>query len=247
MSVYSYSNDQIEKLVGNARRRQNRFVWTGCLLLTATLVFEFLRFGNPLLRAEHWSPVFIVLFVLSVQLIRGNWKGESTSRKLRAALTQLSVVISHDGIRILYPEGVSRQLGRDEITRVEEPSLGHGLYIRSRNRYRWFLIQCSLDDYDEIKGELAHMGIPLVAKTIPPNWEEFIFVLFFCGTLLFSGFSHDVRILTGNLIIALLMAIVGTYIVRANPDNRSHHWKLIAGMFIPAVVAALALLWASKS
>lgn len=84
-------------------------------------------------------------------------------------------------------------------------------------------------------------GAAAVKRFIPTNWEEFVFVLLFIGTILCATMIHNTRILLANLVIAVVVSVSGFLIVSANPDNHQIRRAKI-GVFIPVVFAALGFL-----
>jgi len=221
---------------------RRKVVLAGLVLLACSVLVMFYHFRKPGLSSGIGSTAFIVLFVLGSQLIRGNWNRKKISEKLRKSLSEFSVAVSEGEVRVYYSGGITRQLNREQIVRFEEPRIGGGLYLRSTNRYRYLLIPRSLDDYEQAKSELIRMGIPLAKKVIPTNAEEFIFVLTFCGTLIFAMFSRSIAWLEADLALSLFMAICGIYMIRANSDDRKRIWKPALGSLIPAILISF-MIW----
>jgi hypothetical protein len=239
MHFYSYSESRIEELVSKRRRIQRVVFFAGLgLLLTSFLLMFYGLQGSPRPNGL-WHTGFILLFVLGAQLIQKSWSSHKKDEKLRNHLAGVSATFTDEEVQIRYSKVSTRSLEWKDILRVEEPAIGGGLYLRSANRYRWLLIPKSLDDYDEIKGELARMEIPTAQKRIPTNAEEFLFVFLFCGTLISTAFVSNLSALGVIFVVAGLLVPTGIYVINANPDNRVGRWKTIVGVFIPVSLIAL--------
>jgi hypothetical protein len=246
MAVHTYNEAYIERTIARARRARLWFCVTAAAVILAAL---FVSFYPPSPAFEKHIPVWLssMYWALVVTpLMHILWKWKSWADKLGSSLRAQTIDISPSGISATYAYGIKRQLNRSEILRAEEPSLGAGLYLRSPNRYRWLVIPRKLEDYDAIKGELINMGIPIVQTSIPPNWEEYVFMLLFISTLLCVLFVHNVRVLTANLAVAALVTAAGLYVMNADPTLRANPKmrKARLGALIPVVFATIGLLFA---
>jgi ABC-type Fe3+ transport system permease subunit len=111
------------------------------------------------------------------------------------------------------------------------------LYLRSQNRHRWLLISLGLDGYAEIKRELNHAGFPFARPVLPPNWEEFVLVLLFIGTMICAVSLHSLKLQLLNLAISILVGSCGAFVINSNPDNFPRmQWSRFF-MFLPVLVA----------
>jgi hypothetical protein len=163
--------------------------------------------------------------------------------KLAANYASFQISLTPDSITVAAPPHYSRTLERNEISRAEEPALGGGLYIRSTGRYRWLLIPRGLEGYSEIRNLLLLQGIPVNESRIPPNLEEFLFVIAFCSSLICDLYARSALMLKGNLIASAVLAVVGVVTIQRGWANYPRKWMAIAGCFLPLILAALAFYW----
>ena len=140
--------------------------------------------------------------------------------------------------------GYKRQLSISEVVRAEEPFLSAGLHLNTANRYRWILIPRDLDGYEAIKRELSVAGIAVAKTFIPTNWEEFFGVLLFIGTMFCAASAHNIRVLTANLLVSLLLSFGGLFVINSLVDAvpRPRMRLMRFGVFLPVAFAALGLL-----
>jgi len=236
MAVYTYSEEAIDRAVRKISRMR---VWMRMIAVACLAVEIVVAFGLNLRLSVPWSTAaFIVPIVLLTQGI-GSWR--AAPKLVVKHMRAYSVDVSFYSVRVQGAAMPQQQLTRDEILRVEEPSWGGGLYLRSTNRYRWLLIPRNLDGYGHVKDELKALGIPFARKVVPTNWEEFALVLFFCGSILCDMVTHNRQVLFANLAVALIVGFCGFFIISANPDNASRmRWTRFAA-FLPAVFAAVSL------
>jgi hypothetical protein len=71
-------------------------------------------------------------------------------------------------------------------------------------------------------------------------------VLLFIGTMLCAITAHSIPVLTANLILSVLVAGSGLFLIRANPVY-PQIGKARIGAFIPVVAAAVKLLFVLKA
>ena len=136
--------------------------------------------------------------------------------------------------------GQIRQLARNEIVRAEETPWG--LYLRTRDRYRWMLISKRIGEFDTLKRKIGELGVPLMQAASAPNWEELAGVLIFTATMICAIFAHSIAMLAVNLGVAILVAVAGFKIVSANPENLPKMRWARLGIFLPVAMTA-AMLW----
>jgi len=242
MAVYVYSEQQIEKMVGKSRRLRIRFCVAAIVILVIAVLLAFYRPTLPIFHEPVRAWVMALLTSLFLfPLVKIIWHWRTWPDLMRNSLRDTRVEVASGAVGMSGPFGYKRQLSISEIVRAEEPNFGTGLYLRTSNRYRWILIPRNLDGYEAIKRELAVAGAAVVKRFIPTNWEEFVFVLLFIGTILCATMVHDTRILLANLVIAVIVSVSGFLIVSANPDNDQIRRARI-GVFIPVVFAALGFL-----
>jgi hypothetical protein len=245
VAIYSYSEPQIEKLVSDFKRSRLRFCGAAAFLVASGFFLalfypQFPAFPKSL--REWLSPLLLAIF--AAPLLGNVWNWRSWPEKLRASLKKTSFELSPFTIRVSDSFRRTKQLGKSEILRAEELSWKQGLYLRTANRYRWFLVAASLDGYQALKRELSELGIVVVRTSFPPNWEEFLGVLLFIGTAVCAFSAHSVRVLTLNLFAALLISLGGFFIINSNPDTLPRmRWARFAA-FLPFVFAAWGLWFA---
>jgi hypothetical protein len=244
MAVYVYGEQQIQTIINRAQR----FRTLGCVVAsTALIVTGLLLWYRPNVRVFHeplrrWLvPLVVPIFLVPLlQMIRNRktWRA-----KMRDSLSKIRVELSPGIISVGYSVG-KREFSLSEVLRAEEPSLGGGLYVRTSNRYRWLLIPKQLEHYSEIKRELSQSGVPLVHTSIPPNVEEFVGCLLFMATGFVSLFGHDIRLLTANLFLSLLVSFGGLFVINSSLDSLTMPRKqwLRFGAFLPLIFAALGFL-----
>jgi hypothetical protein len=241
MAVYAFSEETIARI---ARRSPRALMWLRAIAAAWLVVDVAVAVGQVFWHeiridlSERWAhSAFIIPFVLFFTSfsLRRRFPG-----RMEEHMLTYSVDVSPYSVRVQSDFWPQRQFTRDEILRVEEPSLGGGLYLRSSNRYRWLMVPRSLDGYGQIKDDLRAMGIPFTKKVIPTNWEEFAFVLLFCGTLICDMVTQNRQVLTANLIVAIFVGIGGFLIMSANPDSSPRMRWVRYAAFLPA---AFAVVW----
>jgi len=242
MALYSYREQQIERMIKRARRWRTTFAVAAVAVLVTSLLLWIYRPDLPIFRqpARTWFITIVFgVFVHPVIMVVRKWN--RWQERLGNALRQFKVEVTSDAVKIYGQSGIDRQLKLQDISRIEEPSIGRGLYLRTSNRYRWLLIPHNLEGYQTLKNQLIGSGVPLTGSLFLPNWEEFVFVLLFMGTLLCAGISHSRTVLAINLFISIVISTAGLAIVNANRDNPKIRNARI-GCFIPVVAAALGFL-----
>jgi hypothetical protein len=239
MAAHTISEHQIDRLISRSKRVR---LWiAGFSLLTIAVAVAVFSRRPDLFRAAH-SWVIALIAVFCVQpLVRIGWNWNRWPQKERNAYGKVRVEISSDTVRVLDGWGREILLNASEITRAEDRSWTHGLCLRTRNRYRWFLIPRTLDGFASIKRDLAQMGIPVVELRFPPNWEEFVGVAAFCGTTLCVLFTRNPKILTVNLLLAALVSASAIRVIRANPHPALRWPRMMLGALLPLIAAAAAL------
>jgi hypothetical protein len=243
MAGYVYGEQQIERMITKSRRLRIQFCVAALAVLTLSCVLALNRPDLPIFREPMRAWVIALLTSLFLGPLLGNiWRWRSWPERMRNSLreTRVEVTSSTTGVSAV---GYRRQLSNGEIVRAEEPFLSAGLHQRSANRYRWILIPRNLDGYEAIKRELAAAGIAVVKTSIPPNWEEFLGVLVFIGTIFCAISVHSIRVLTVNLFASLLLSLGGLFVINsltdAIPRSRMRLMKL--GAFLSVAFAVLGL------
>jgi hypothetical protein len=239
MAAYTISEGQVERLISDAKRGRLRVAIVASVALVAVSAFFYRR--PDLLRASH-SWVFGVIGVICVQpVVSIGWNWSRWPRRQQEAYSKVQVEISSHTIRIVDAMGRDIRLNASEITRAEDRSWTNGLWLRTRNRYRQYLLPRMLDGFAAMKQELVQMGIPVVELRFPPNWEEFVGVAAYCGTMLCVLFTRNSKILAANVLLAALVSACAFYVIRANPDTPLRGPRLVLAAGLPTICAAGAL------
>lgn len=245
MSIYVLSQSRIEELVNNARRNRDRFSFAAAVLLGTVILLWYFRPGLPIFHEPLRVWLIGIAGSLVPPLLRNVWNSSEFPRTLHERLGKTKLEITGSLIRISNG-WTEREVSRSELLRAEEPSLGRGLYLRTSNRYRSFVVSQTLDGYEAAKSELRGMGLPVEKTFIPPNWEEFVFVLLFVGTSVCAFSVRNIKVLELNLFVSCLVSIAGFLVIGANPDNKKDT-RMRGGGFgalLPVVFAGLGLLLA---
>jgi hypothetical protein len=232
MTIYEMPKPQVHELL---RVRRRLVVTFGPLLLIALYLF-LNSTGRP---AELYRVLFIGSLIVLVNLWNP-FNGRNVYREIGETLQINSIEINSDGLRMNWMTW-SRFIPWNDITQVEEPPKGRGMYVRTRNRFRWYVITRRTERYDEIRGELATMGIPIVQTSAPWNWG-ILFVIVFCTSLLCNVLTQDRRILAVNFACALILGVVGAMLTPWIGDRRLRI-RSILGSFLPAVFSAFSLIF----
>lgn len=187
--------------------------------------------------------ICVLPLVLLFNLLFGPMFRQGSSKSLEAVITGFKVDTSNDGVDINFGMGFSAHYAFHEITRAEEPSIGAGLYLRTANRYNYAALTRSLEDFQDFKTELVAHNIPIVKTLIPPNWEEYLFVLMFCSSLIGSvvliGAKGRQSMLMINFAYAVLLGVVGFLIVGARANHIAQLKWARFGALLPALFAVL--------
>jgi hypothetical protein len=241
MAVFTYSEEAIQHLLYNGARRRKWVYSFAAAWLAVDFAVAFGQLFWPAIRINFPARWVNLVFVVPLILIFSTFRtGKDLIERVKAHLRSYSVDVSPYSVRIQSDFGPQRRFAREEIVRAEESSWGGGIYLRTANRYRWLVIPRLLDGYGQLKDELIALGIPFTRKAIPTNWEEFVMILLFCGTMICDLVTHNRQILAANLIVAILVGIGGFLIISANPDSSPRmRWKRFVA-FVPAVFSTIA-------
>ena len=241
MGVYSYREREIEGIVGNMKRLRVAYCVGATMILAAAGMVAVVRpewiFGGAE-RARWWVLAALLVF-FGGPLGENLWRWKRRPAKLAEELRALRVEVCAEEVRLLE-EGSVRQIARREIRRAQEVSWG--LYLRTGNRYRWILIPRKIEGFETAKREIEEMGISVVEAGIAPNWEEFVGVMVFAGTMICAIFAHSPWVLGVNLAISLVVAVGGFVIVGRNPENAPKMRWARLGIFLPVAMTA-SMLW----
>jgi hypothetical protein len=166
MAVYAYSEEQIERMVGNVRRLRIRLTVAAVLVLALVLPLAYFRPDWAIFHLPY--RLWLVALILLVNILQYWRRGPEL---LRASLRNTAVEVTPNAITGAYPFGYKVQISPQEVIRAQEPSFGTGLYLRTANRYQSILVQRKFDNYAAIHQQLSQMGIPVVKTLFPPNLE----------------------------------------------------------------------------
>ena len=149
------------------------------------------------------------------------------------------VAVGQNEVSVMTGESV-RVLQRSDIVGAQE--VGWGIYLRSANRYRWILVSSQMDGFRQFGSELENMGIPIVAAAVPPNWEELAGAAAFIATMLCAVFARSAEVLTADLVISAIVAVIGFGVISANPENLGKMRWARFGIFLPVAMTG-SMLW----
>ena len=236
MTAYTFPNRPNES---QAQKLRSARSWLIVALVSLSLVALYLSIHSTGRPGDNYK----VLFIASFALLANFWSpfGKRSAYKEIAAKYRInSIDIDSDGLR-LNGATWSKFIPRDEITQVQEPPNGRGLYVRTRRRFSWYIIPRSADRYEEIRGAFAAMGIPIVQTPAPSRWWGFLFPFLFCASMLCNILTQDRRILVVNFALALILACAGVILTKSFTGDRRLRLQSLLGSFLPAVFAAISL------
>ncbi len=190
------------------------------------------------------SELYRVLLIGSIVVLANLWNPfgrRSVYKEIGAGLRIDSFGVDSAGLKI---DGAtwSKFVSWNDVAQVEEPAKGRGMYVRTRRRFLWFLIPRKTDRYEEMRGELAAIGIPIVQTSAPWNWG-IPFVILYCSSLLCNVLTQDRRILAGNFAIALILAVAGAMLTNFGIGDRRFRNRSMLGSFLPAAFSAVSLVF----
>ena len=224
----------------NGLRARKARRWLVVTLVPLLLIALYLCLNSTGRSAE----LYRVLCIGSLVVLLNLWN-PFTRRKVHeeiAATSRInSIEIDSDGLRMNWATW-SKFIPRNEVTHVEEPPKGRGMYVRTRRRFLWYVIPRRTDRYEAIKGELAAMGIPIVQTSAPLNWG-ILFVFLFCASLLCNILTQDRRVLAVNFAVALILGGAGAILTNSWTEDRRLRHRSMLGSFLPAAFAAVSLIF----
>lgn len=189
-------------------------------------LYRVLGLGSFVVLANLWNP----------------FRRQNTYVEIASTFRIHSIELNADGLRMNWTTWF-RFIPRNQLTQVEEPPEGRGMYVRTHRRFSWYLIPRTTDRYEELKGEFAAMGIPIVRTSAPSSWWGILFVLLFCASLLCNVLTQDRRILAVNFALALILGCAGAVFTNFWTEDRSYRRKSILGSFLPAAFSAVSLIF----
>jgi len=225
-----------ESLIRKLRKAKR---WVAVTLTLVLLITFYLGLKSTERPAEPYWTLCIVSFVVLVNLW-SPFSKRNIYKEIVEALTIKSIEIDSDGLR-LNRTTWSKFIPWNEVTQIEEPATGRGMYVRTHRRFVWYLISRNTDRYEEIKFELIATGIPIVHASAPMNWGA-VFPALFCASLLCNILTQDRRILGVNFAFALILGCAGTMLSLPIGDRR-FRLRSMLGAFLPAVLSAISFLF----
>jgi hypothetical protein len=170
MTIYAMPKAWNESRVQKLRKARR---WLVATLVPLSLIVLYLWFNST----GRSARLYQVLWAGSITVLAGLWstfRKRNVYKEIAATHRINSIDIDSDGLR-MNSATWSKFIPRNEVTQVEEPPKGRGMYVRTRRRFLWYVIPRRTDRYEDIKGELAAMGIPIVQTSAPSNWWGLIF------------------------------------------------------------------------
>jgi len=237
MTIYATpkaSNELLTNRLGKGRR------WLIVALVLTLPIDSYLCLNST----EPHSELYRVLLIGSIAVLATLWNPfgrRNVYKEIGAGLRIDSFEVDPAGLKI---NGVnwSKFVPWNEVAQIEEPANGRGMYIRTRRRLLWYLISRKTDRYEEMRGELAAIGIPIAQRPAPWNWGM-LFVALYCASLLCNLLTQDRRILACNFAVALTLAIAGATLTDSGFGDRRFRTKSMLGSFLPAVFSAVSLIF----
>ncbi len=234
MTIYRMPDARNEAKVRRVRR------WLVVILGLLLLIALYFGFNSTGRLAVFFRVLWIGSFVVLVNLWnpfgrRNTYEDIATTSRIN------SIEIESDGLRFNLMRW-SKFIPWNEVTRVEEPPKGRGMYVRTRRRLSWYVIPRRTDRYEEIKDELTAMGIEIVPTTAPLNWG-ILFVFLFCTSLLCNLLTQNREILAINFALALFVGVAGAILTNHLTMGRRLRLQSMLGSFLPAAVSAVALIF----
>jgi hypothetical protein len=86
------------------------------------------------------------------------------------------------------------------------------------------------------------MNVPIMVAAVPPNWEELAGATAFIATMLCAVFARSAEVLTADLVISVVVAVIGFAVVSANPENLGKMRWARFGIFLPVAMTG-SMLW----
>lgn len=237
MTIYTMPKAWNESQVRKLRKARR---WLVVTLVPLLLIALYLRLNSTGRSVELYQVVLIGSFAVLVYLWNP-FRRRNVYYEIAQTLHINSIEIDSAGLRMHWMTW-SKFIPRNEVIQVAEPPNGRGMYVRTRRRSCWYVIPRRTDRYDEIKSELAAMGIPIVQTSAPLNWG-ILFVFVFCASLLCNILTQDRRILAVNFALALILGGAGVILTNLWTDDRSLKRRSMLGAFVPAALSAVSLIY----
>ena len=236
MTIYTLPNGWNESRIHRLLKARG---WLVVVLVPVLLIAFYLGINSTGRAAELYRVLWIGALVVLVNLWNPFRKG-NLYQEIARTLRVNAIEIDSDGLRMNWST-FSKLIPWKEVTQIVEPTNGRGMYVRTRNRFMWYVIPRRTERYEEIKRELAAMGVPIVQKSAPSNWG-ILFVFLFCSSALCNLLTQDRRILAVNFAVALIVGAVGAMQSHWIGDRRLRLRSMV-GSFVPAAFSTVSLIF----
>ncbi|HEV2135732.1 MAG TPA: hypothetical protein VGR47_15960 [Terracidiphilus sp.] len=233
MTIYTMPTALNESQLHKLRRARRWLAFTSALI---SLIALWLSLNSTGRVARLYELLGIAAFCVLASL----WDLK-VYKEIIATLRINSIEINPGGFR-MNGTTWSKTIPWNEVTQIEEPPRGRGMYVRTDRRFSWYVITRKIDRYEEIKGELATIGIPIVQTSAPLNWG-ILFAVLFCASILCNLLTQDRRILAVNFVLALILGCAGVMLPNPYQEDRRLRLRSILGSFLPAFFSAIALIF----
>jgi hypothetical protein len=229
--------------VGNESRVRLRKVrrWLAVIVVPSLLVVFYLCLNS----AGRLAELYRVLGMVFLSILVGLWnpfQGRDAHEEIAEKHRINSIEVDWDGLKLNWATW-TKFIPRDEIKRVEEPPNGRGMYVRTRNRFAWYLIPRKTDRYEEIRGQFAAMGLPIVEAPSPSSLWGLLFAFLFCASILLNLLTQDRRILAVNFVLALIVGVAGVILANSWGGDRQLRRRWMLGSFLPAIFSVVSLIF----
>src|SRR5215469_5606033 len=115
MKVYVYSEQQIERTLGKARRLRIRFCIAAIVILVTAVLLAFYRPTLPIFQEPARAWVIALLTSLFVFLVKIIWRWRKWPELMRSSLNETRVEVASGIVEVSGPFGYKRQLSINEI------------------------------------------------------------------------------------------------------------------------------------
>jgi hypothetical protein len=236
VTIHAMPTARNESQVYKLRKSRRWLALTSALIL----VIAFWLLLNSTGRAAR---LYEVLAIASFCALVSLWDPfRRTLHKEIVATLRINSIEIDPGCLRMNATTWSKTIPWNEVTQIEEPPRGRGMYVRTQRRFSWYLIPRKIDRYEEIQGELATIGIPIVQTSAPLNWG-ILFAVLFCASTLCNLLTQDRRILAANFAFALILGCAGVMLPNPYKEDRRLWLRSVLGSFLPAVFSAVALIF----
>jgi hypothetical protein len=239
MAVYALSPASI---ANSAARLRKLRIWGSGIATALLLLLFYLRIHHSTTIGKNFDFLGIVFFVLLINFIQP-YPWRRTTRQVASMAGDYCIKVTPNELEI-RSQFLNRKVARNEIVRIEDPTWGNVLYVRTSKRSRWIPIPRRIEGYEEIKSTFTASGIPVVQTTVPPGWEGYLFALLYCGSLLCDifllggNFAAGRIVLIANLGVAFLLGIYG-FKFSTTIENPALRLKVRIGSQIPLAMIGL--------